>query len=140
MKRIFVPALAAFLATGVSAFAQLSAAPALGLDFGLLSKLSGDVTAFSAKMEMQVFDKNQKEKISTPFDFALLDNKVRVELDVTRMNNLDAPGAAASLKQLGMDKVITLIRPDKKANYMIFPGLQSFVNTPLPKEDVANFE
>src|SRR5690242_15652464 len=129
MKRIFAPALAALFATGLTACAQLSSAPALGLDFGLLSKLSGDVTAYSAKMELQVFDKNQKEKISTPFDFALLDNKVRVELDVTRMKNTDSPTAAASLKQLGMDKVVTLIRPDKKANYMIFPGLQSYVNT-----------
>src|ERR1051326_4321246 len=133
MKKYFASALAAVFVCAVSAHAQLSSAPALGLDFGLLSKLSGDVTAFSAKAEMKVFDKNQKEKITTPFDLALLDNKVRVELDATRMSNVSVPGAADALKQLGMDRVITLILPDKKANYMIFPGLQTYVNTPLPK-------
>src|SRR5205085_10805407 len=46
-----------------------------------LTKLFGNTTAFTAKGEMQVTDSAQKEVAFWPMDFALLDRKIRVEID-----------------------------------------------------------
>jgi len=140
MKKTFTPALALWFASGLAGFAQLAGPPSLGLDFGLLSKLFGDTTAFSAKAEVQVFDKNQKEKMNAPLDFAMLDNNVRVEMETARIKNKDMPdGAAAMLKQFGLDRVTSIIRPDKKTIYLIIPSQQSLVATPMPQPDVDVF-
>jgi len=140
MKRLFTAVWMILFAATAGAWAQLAGPPSLGLDFGLFARLSGDVTAYSAKAEVQVFDKNQKVKNTTPFDLALLGKKVRVEIDTTKMQNKELPGAAESLKQMGMDRLVSVIRPDKKAIYIIVPGQQSLVNMPMPQEDVDNFE
>jgi hypothetical protein len=141
MKKILVPILAGLFVFAVAASGQMEMpGSTVGIN-AALSKLFGDVKAFSASSEVQVFDKDQKEKLSTPMDFALLDGKMRVEIDMGQMKNKDVPAAAAaSLKQFGMDRVVSIIRPDKKASYIIFPGMQSYVNMPLPKEDVETYE
>lgn len=141
MRKLLLPALVVLFVSSLAGFAQLGGPPSLGLDFGLLSKLFGDATAFSAKVELQVFDKDQKEKMSAPLDFAMLDNKVRVEMDTTRMKNKDMPdGAAVMLKQFGLDRVTSLVRPDKKTIYLIIPSQQSLVNMPMPQADVDAFQ
>lgn len=141
MKRIFCSALLLVFAARFTAQAQLAGPPSIGLDFGLFSKLFGEVTAFSAKAEVQVFDSNQNEKSATPFDLALLDNKVRVAINTTQVKSKEMPpAAAASMKQMGLDRINSLVRPDKKAIYIIVPGQKSCVRMPMPKEDQDNFE
>src|SRR6185295_7957787 len=112
----------------------------VGTDFAILSKLFGEHTGFSAKSDVRVYDKGQKETTSVAMNFACLDNKSRVEIDISQMKSKDLPaGAAAAVKQMGMDRLITIVRPDKKARYLVFPGLQSYVNTPLTAEETAAF-
>jgi hypothetical protein len=141
MKKLFFPAIVAVLTALPTANAQVGAPNASPGINAALPRLFGDVTAFSAKADVQVLDKEQKEKVATPMGFSLLDKKVRVEMDMTQMKSKDMPaGAAASMKQLGMDRVVSIILPEQKVTYIIFPGLQSYVNMPLPKEDTATFE
>jgi hypothetical protein len=141
MKKSFAPALAISFTFALVASAQMEMPGSTAGVNAALAKLFGNVKAFSAKSEVQVFDKDQKEKVSTPMDFALLDGKMRVEIDLSRMKNKDVPAAAAaSMKQFGMDRVVSVILPDKKASYIIFPGLQAYVKMPLPKEDLETYE
>lgn len=106
-----------------------------------LTKLFGDVKAFSAKVEVRVFGSNQIEKIVAPLEVALLDNKFRTEVDVTRMRNKDLPpGAMEGMKQLGLERTVSIVRPDKKTNYLVFPGAKAYVNMPLQKEDLDVYE
>ncbi|MCU0786024.1 MAG: DUF4412 domain-containing protein [Verrucomicrobia bacterium] len=141
MKKIFVPVLAVSFTFALVASAQMRPPTSPAGINAALTKLFGEITAFSAKADVQVLGKDQKEKVSTPMNFALLDNKMRVEIDMTQMKNKDVPAAAAaSMKQLGMDRIISITRPDKKATHIIFPGLQSYVNLPLSKEDAEMFE
>ena len=106
-----------------------------------LTKLFGELKAFTAKAEVQVLDEAQKEKVSMPMDFALLDNNVRVEMDLTQMKNKDMPpGAADSLKQMGMAQIVSLIRPDKKAIYVMYPNQKTVLNMPMSPEDAAAAE
>jgi hypothetical protein len=138
MKKLLFPALALFFFTSSAGFAQMSRAGSPGIFDAALTQLFGNITAFSTTSEVQVLDQDQKEKLSTSMNFAMLDHKVRVEIDMTRMRSTDLPpGAAASMKQMGMDRVVSIVRPDLKAMYVIYPGLQSYAKMPLPPEDAA---
>ena len=134
MKKFFARVLAVLLASAGVAFAQMDMP-------GSPAGMFGDVKAFTAKSDVRVFDKDQKEKISTPMGFALLDGKMRVDIDISQMTNKDVPAAAyASMRQFGMDHVASIFRPDKKVGYIIFPGMQSYLKMPLPKEELEVYK
>ena len=146
MKKLSRPGKAAgllLLLTGSACLGQLpgsGGANNLGTDFATLSKLFGEHTAFTAKSDVRVYDKSQKETTSVAMNFACLDKKCRVEIDISQMKSKDLPaGAVAAIKQMGMDRLITIVRPEKKARYLVFPGLQSYVNTPLTTEETNAF-
>src|SRR5688572_3272184 len=106
-----------------------------GADFATMARLFGNHTGFTAKSEIRMYDKSQKETISAAMTFAYLDNKTRIEIDVTQMKNKDLPaGIADQLKQMGMDQIVTLIRPDRKAMYVLYPKLEACLTQPLPKD------
>jgi hypothetical protein len=118
-----------------AALAQMPSGSPAGVN-AALARLFGDITAFSAKAEVQVLDKSRSETLRAPMDFALLDSKVRVDVDMNQMSGKQIPPAAAEgLKQLGMDRVVSIIRPDKKASYIIYPGVQSYVNMAMSPEE-----
>jgi hypothetical protein len=136
MRTKFKIALAVSLLGSFGSSAQMPGGGSPGGMSAAMIKLFGDVKAFSAKAEVQVLDKDQKELLSTPMDFSLLDDKVRVQIDMTQMKNKDMPaGAAASLKQMGMAQIISIIRPDQKLVYLIYPDQKCFTTMPMPKED-----
>jgi hypothetical protein len=126
------------LLPGFTGFAQLPAGgSAMSLNSAML-KLFGSTTAFTARADVQVLDPSQAERIRTPMTFASLDGKLRVEIDMSQMHGKDlAPAAVAGLKQLGMDRVVSLLRTDKKVMYIIYPNAQSYVSLPLPKEETG---
>jgi hypothetical protein len=134
-----------FLVSGTAGLAQLpslnftSAASAPGTDFATLFQLLSGQPGFTAKSEVRMYDKSQKETISVAMNFAYLENKIRMEIDLAQMKNKDLPaGLAEQLKLLGMDQVVTLIRPDKKSVYVIYPKLQACLAQPLPNEPADN--
>jgi len=145
MKQLNLPRkiAALVLLTGGACLAQLpgsGGANSLGTDFATLSKLFGENTAFTAKSDVHVYDKGQTEKTSVAMIFSCLNSKCRVEIDIGQMKSKDLPaGAAAAIKQMGMDRLITIVRPEKKARYLIFPGLKSYVNTSLTTEEMDAF-
>jgi hypothetical protein len=50
------------------------------------------------------------------------------------------PSKIAELKESGMERIISLFRPDKKVTYVVYPGIQSYQTIPLAKEDTDAFE
>lgn len=134
--------LAALALTGVSTRAQMGppAGPTAGLN-AALTKVFGKTTAFTAKCEMRLLDKSEKEKMSMPMEFALLDGKFRVDVDMTQIKGQGmSEEAAAAMKQMNMERVTSIYRPDKKSVWIIYPGMQSYVNMPLPKEEAEALE
>jgi len=104
-------------------------------------KLFGDVKAFAAKANIQVLDKEKKETMSVPVGFTLLDQKVRVELDVTQIKSKQlAEDDVAGLKQMGLAQIVSIIRPDKKTTYVIYPDQKCYLGTPMSKEDIDALE
>jgi len=104
-----------------------------------LTKLFGEIKAFSAKSDLRMLDKSGQETMSLAgMSFALLDEKVRAEVDLSQMKGPQMPPAAvASLKQMGMDRLISIVVPEKKAVTVIYPGLQALVEMPMPESDTA---
>ena len=144
MKRIFFFALALPLTCGTGP-AQLQnlngAGGAPGSDFAVLSKLFGKATAFSARSEVRVLDKDQKETIRVVMDFARLDKNIRMEIDLAKMKNQDLPpGTLDGLQQMGLDKFVTLIRPDRKTLQVIYPKVASYLTLPMKPEDLEAAE
>lgn len=132
---IVVPAL--LLTNALTCQAQFPGGSAGGFNAALV-KLFGDVTAFSAQTDVRVLDKTQKETMSLPMEFAMLDSKIRVSLDLTQMKSTDMPpGTADALKQMGMARVISLVRPDKKLIHIIYPDQKCYLNMDLPAEETA---
>ena len=123
---------------GSSARAQGNpAGPSAGMSRALI-KIFGDVKAFSAKAEMKVTQAGPKEMLSGTVNFALLDGKTRMEMDLTQMKSAQMPPeVTAQLKQMGMDINIVLNVPDKKLTYLVYPSLKAYVEMPLTKEQAA---
>lgn len=93
---------------------------------------------FTAVASVTVKDASGNQVLSTPMDFALLEGKLRVQIDVSQMKNKEmSPAAATSLMQMGLARVVSVIRPDKQAVYVIYPDRKALVHLPFSKEDAA---
>src|SRR5438034_5436317 len=137
--KTFWPALATFLASSAAgiANAQMPTGGPPGWN-AAMTKLFGDTKAFSAKAEMLALDKSGQPAIQVPMNFALLDNKVRMDIDMTQVKGPQAPpDQVALLKQMAMDRVACIVALDKKAMQLIFPSLAAYVETPLPEDEAA---
>ena len=144
MKRFFFFAFAVSLAC-FSGRAQVlnldGGGGAPGSDFAVLSKLFNKAGSFTARSEVRVLDKDQKEIISVVMDFARLDKNLRMEVDVAKMKNKDLPvGTIDALQQMGLDKFVTLIRPDRKTLHVIYPKAACYMTLPMKPEEVEAVE
>lgn len=126
------------LAFVVSARAQLDGPASTGVSASLI-RLFGTNNVFTAQAEVQVLGKDNKEIIGTPMNFTLLGNKIRVEVDVAKMRNKLQPDAAAQMKPLGFDNVISVIRPETRTNLIIFPKLRAYVKLDMPPNEAEAF-
>lgn len=107
---------------------------------GSLKKVFGEHTAFSANLEMQVKE-GTGDTMTIPGKMASLDGKSRLEMDMAQMKGGQMPAeAAASMKEMGMDKMVTISRPDKKVLYLIYPGLKAYAENPLNDPDAGKPE
>ena len=134
-------ALSTVLLTGQPASAQVTTTGSpTGVNAAFV-KLFGAANAFTAKVETQVFDPSQKETVRLPMDFAALEGKVRLEINLAQMQSAQFNASTlAQLKQAGMDRMVTVFRPDKKATYIIYPGVQSYLSLPLAKGEAEAAE
>ena len=95
----------------------------------------GDVKAFSAEAESVV--KTGGETVTIPMDFALLDGKMRMELDMTKMKSKQLPAEMLSmLKEIGLDRMVNIVLPERKLMWIIYPSVKAFAEMPTP-EDAA---
>jgi hypothetical protein len=118
--------------------AQLDGPGSPGVSASLI-RMFGTNFAFTAQAEFQLLGKDNQEQVSTPMNFARSGNKIRVEVDMSRMRNREQPGALAQVKPLGIDQVVSVLRPEQHATVVIFPKLQALVKLPMPAEEAQAF-
>ena len=104
-------------------------------------KLFGDVSAFSARLDTQVLDQSGKEWLRMPMDFAALDKKIRMDINLEQSTSRDLPAnTITSLKQTGMDRMVSIFRPDKKASFVLYPRIKRYLTLPLAKGESEAME
>jgi hypothetical protein len=114
-------------------FAQM---PGGGVNFAL-NKLFGSASNFTAVADVAVFDKAQKEYMRAPMNFAVLNGKVRVDIDLGQVKSKELPASTiVGMKKVGLDRIASVVRPDKQTMYIIYPLVKSYVNMPMSKEDI----
>jgi hypothetical protein len=101
---------------------------------GAMAKVFGENSSFTATMEMQGADApkgtTMKGKISCD------SGKSRYEVNMAESGAMSAKDAA-DLKASGMDRMTMIARPDKKVHYMIFPGMQGYVEMAMKNADAT---
>jgi len=127
-----------FLASIFPGLAQLDGPSSTGVSASLI-RLFGTNNAFTAQAEMQMLDKNNKELVGLPMNFALAGNKIRVEVDMNRMRNKMRPDATAQMKPLGLDQIVSVIHPESRTNLIMFPKLRAFVKLEMPENEAEAF-
>ncbi|HTY88480.1 MAG TPA: DUF4412 domain-containing protein [Candidatus Acidoferrum sp.] len=141
MKNSFIPLASILVCLGVL---PLHAQPGPGPGrpggpqlSGAISKLFGDNQTFSATMEMGVKDR-AGQPITIPGKLSFDTGKSRFEVNIADMHGgRMPPDAAAQMKAMGMDVMITISRPDQKTAYLIYPGLQSYAQIQTPNAENA---
>jgi hypothetical protein len=114
--------------------------PQTGLNAAMM-KLFGDIEAFSSQANVRMVDSSGADTMSLPITMALLDGKVRAEIDLAQVKSKEMSAeVAGSLKQMGMDKMVTIMRPDRKTMLYLYPSLQAYVETPISREDAAQLQ
>jgi hypothetical protein len=131
----------AVLLAGGTGLAQVpGGSPGTGVSAAFM-KLFSAYPAWTAKVEVQVLDAAQRETVRMPVEWAVLDGKARLEVDMEQMKSKDIPaGTIAGWKQAGMSRVVSVFRPDKKTTYVLYPGVQTYMNLPLPPAEAEALE
>ena len=105
---------------------------------GDMAKIFGENSAYTANLEMHAAGGAGGAETTMPGKIAYLEGKSRFEMDMTEMKGGNMPAqAAAQMKQMGMDKIITISRPDKNTTCLIYPGMQAYVENPIQDADAA---
>lgn len=118
--------------------AQFDGPASTGVSASLV-RLFGTNHAITAQAEVQVLGPDNKERVGTPMNFTLTGGKIRVEVDMNRMRNREQPNAVAQVKPLGLDQVVSIIRPDQRTTLVAFPKLRSFVKLAMPANEAEAF-
>jgi hypothetical protein len=100
---------------------------------GAMEKLFGEHKAFSASLDLQTDGGSPGKVITMAGRIAILNGMSRVEMDLTQMKGVDMPPEAmAQMKQMGMDKMVTVSAPDAKVMRMMYPSMKAYLEMPLP--------
>lgn len=90
--------------------------------------------AFTATADMTISG-GQAESMSLSFGLALADNNVRFEVDLANAKgSMISPEVVSQMKAVGMDRVVSIMRMDRKRLYIIYPGLKAYADMAIPNE------
>ena len=90
-------------------------------------KLFGSVGAFTAKVETRVLDQSQNEIVRMPMDFAALDGKVRLDIDLGSCRaKTSPPSTLASSSRRAWTALSVSFGPTRRSPISIYPGVQSY--------------
>jgi len=117
-----------------SAFAQgMLGGPGRGGSGAGLADIFGKDKAFSATAHTTIADGSGKEIQSMDMNYFVLEGKVRMEMDMAKMQGAHMPPSAiAQMKQMGMDRSVHIMLPGKHVSYMVYPGLKAYCEMQIP--------
>jgi len=136
MKKYFTLLASAIICFGLLPAYSQPGAPGGPRFGGATSKLFGNNQTFCASLEMQTTDKSG-QPMSMPGRITYDTGRTRFEINIADMKGGNMPpNAAAQMKAMGMDQLVTISLPEKKAAYMIYPGMQSYAEIQVPNAEI----
>jgi outer membrane lipoprotein-sorting protein len=101
-----------------------------------MAKLFGKDTGFTATSTSTTLDASGTETVLT-MEYAIRDGMARMEMDLTKIKTLrkgkpvkqrneDMEGLA----EMGLDKQVILVLPDKQATYLVYPKMKAYCLAP----------
>ncbi|MGA4645272.1 LolA family protein [Limisphaera sp. 4302-co] len=133
---VFGLACAALPGLGI-AHAQVPAASSTSFDAALMRLFDAHKT-FTAEAELRVTDSRNQDKVVLPMQFAAREGRFRTEVDLSRMKGSQArPDQMATVKRMGMDRIVSITRTDTGAMHVLFPSARAAVNLAMSAEDRA---
>lgn len=142
MNRIFSVLVVALslLFTGSVAHAQMPGGGQSGVNAAML-KLFSDISGFTSKAEVRLTDKGTKELTTMSMGFSMLERKVRLDLDMSQIKSKQVTKESlAGLKTSGLDRLTTVVRPDRKIALIIYPAIAGYVELPMSKDEAADMD
>jgi hypothetical protein len=140
--KAFIGILAAvwFFCGSVTAQDFSSLAPVLPQISTIIKKISGAPPSFSANATVELTEAGSTNSmIVMPSKFTFADNKMRWDLDAGQMSgSIMSPEASLALRNAKLDQICFIERLDKKAEYVVFPGAQAYLNVPIPESELSN--
>jgi hypothetical protein len=97
--------------------------------------------SFTAQGEMRVTNSSHVLILQMPTAFAADETKLRLDLDMKLIkSSIVAPEMIKMFVQAGKDRITSVVRPDKKMTYIIYPGAHMYSVMPLSPSDaeIAN--
>jgi hypothetical protein len=132
----FVLSLALLGSSLFSTHAQMGGSPGPRMN-GSMAKLFGQNSAFSADSEMQMKD-SSGETMTLPGKMAFDSGKSRFEMNMSEAKGSKMPpDAAAQMKKMGMDQMVSISRPDKKVAYVVYPTLKAYAEITVNDPDAG---
>lgn len=128
---------AAVLCLGIfPVHAQLGEAPSVPQFGNGMDKLFGDNQAFSATLEMQMTSSVNPMAMSGKMSFDK--GSSCFEMDMSAMKGgAIPPDAAAQLKTMGLDRMVSITQSDKKIVYVIYPDAQAYAEMTPAASDAS---
>src|SRR5689334_11651799 len=135
--RNFSVTVAVLMVGAIALRAQVPGGNQTALNAAML-RLFGETTNFAAKADVRLLEKGAKEPITMVADFAMLDGKARMDLDMATLKSKQLPAETlASFKAAGLDKLATIVRPDRKVIVLIYPTVRSYTEMTMSKQEAA---
>lgn len=83
--------------------------------------------AFTAQAEMRVMNSNHVTLLQMPTAFAADESRLRLDLDIKLIKSRTiAPEMIKMFVQAGKDRITSVVRPDKKMTYIIYPSARMY--------------
>jgi Domain of unknown function (DUF4412) len=125
MKKYF-PIFAATICLGIfAAHAQMGETPGVPQFGNGMDKLFGDNQAFSATLEIQMNASGSPMAMSGKMSFDKGNSRFEMNMSAMKGGAIP-PDAAAQLKTMGLDRMVSITQADKKIVFVIYPDAQAY--------------
>jgi len=106
---------------------------------GGMEKLFGEHQSFSATLEMHTTASASGGEVTVPGKLTFSEGSSRFEMDMTEIKGLQLKAQdAARMKQMGMANMIAITSREKKVSWVVYPGLQAYMEKPMPEANTTS--
>ncbi|MEW6305259.1 MAG: DUF4412 domain-containing protein [Verrucomicrobiota bacterium] len=98
-----------------------------------MSEFLSDSRAFTATGELRVTSAQGESPMTLPFTVAMLNGRMRWDLNLTQAGSPVPAESMDLLKQIGLDRIVLLMAPNEKM-LVAFPTMKAYLEQTMPKD------